>query len=113
MKKTNLKERKIVQAANYIARAIGLKVFAISHLSEKLSGDRSLALADLDALQQAVPAELLSYWCNALCYPARVEVLSIPVADAARPSVGHPVPSATLYLPPDPPAACGALKEAA
>jgi len=112
MKKTNLKERKIVQAANYVARAIGLKVFAISHLSEKLSGDRSLALADLDALQSAVPADLLSYWCNALCYPVRVKVLSVAVADAALPNTGHPAPAATLYLPPDPPA-CAALKEAA
>ena len=111
--KHTIRYRKILWAANFVVRSIGLKQFAVSHLSEKLSGDRPLSWADLDAIQSAVPADLLSWWCHALCYPLPVSVASSPVADEALPNSGHPALAATLYLPPDPPAACAVIKEAA
>lgn len=108
MEKT-LRSRKILQAANFFCRSIGLKAVRVSHLPEKLAGERSFTLADLDAIQAIVPDDphLQAYWYSALCSTPVSPVPTIP-ADGT-PLRADPASHPPLFPSP----AAGAIKEAA
>lgn len=60
---------RLLDAARLIRDHLGAKAIPVAHLSEKLSGERPLSLADLDAIAAAIPAQwphLRELWVSAL-----------------------------------------------
>lgn len=66
--KKSTQERRLLQAANFFCRNVGIKTVGISHVSEKLAGLRRLTAKDLDAISVIVPDDhiLQAYWEDVL-----------------------------------------------
>ena len=107
---STLRYRKILQAANHFCRASGLKSVGVSHLPEKLQGDRALTWADLDAIQAIVPDDpnLRAYWYSALCSSPVAPVTAHVQEDGEPMQSVLPASHPPLFPPPT-----GAMRKAA
>jgi hypothetical protein len=87
------RQQQILRAARVIAADNGHKTTDISHLYEKLGGERFLTWRDLDEIQRRINLpHLLEMWLSALCG------MRVFPASSVRPNhSSHPARQAAFY----------------